>query len=354
MKRLIYVLSLALLTGWTGSLYAQNTNESLPQEATLENCVQYALKHFPLLQQHLLDQDIADRQIKSKLSEWYPQVNLNAAYQNNFQLPTVNFAGSYIHSGTYNTSNVGFGATQNIFNRDAMLASKSAKDVRQQAQQITISTKIDVAVNVSKAFYDVLLTQEQIQLLDEDIIRLQRSLKDAYEQYKGGLVDKTDYKTATITLNNSTAQKKTYAEALKAKIVYLKEQMGYTGDAGLNIVYDSAQMQQEIFVDTLQPVNMGSRIEYQLLQTQKNLQHDNLKYYQWAYVPNLNAFGNYNFNYVDGSLGITKATLTATTQNATREYGLVNPSLSVVYTGFKNGENSGVIDTGAQFPDCIP
>jgi outer membrane protein TolC len=298
MKRLIYVLGLALLTGWTGSLYAQSTTDSLPQQATLENCIQYAMRHFPLLQQNLLDQAIADRQIKSKLSEWYPQVNLNANYQNNFQLPTVNFAGNYVHSGTYNTSQVALGATQNIFNRDAMLASRSAKDVRLQARQTTASTKIDVTVNVSKAFYDVLLTEEQIQLLDEDIVRLQRSLKDAYEQYKGGLVDKTDYKTATITLNNSTAQKKTYTEALKAKKVFLKEQMGYTGFADLNIVYDSTQMQREIFVDTLQPVNISTRIEYQLLQTQKNLQHDNLRYYQWAYVPNLNAFGNYNLNYL--------------------------------------------------------
>jgi filamentous hemagglutinin family protein len=57
--------------------------------------------------------------------------------------------------------------------------------------------------------------------------------------------------------------------------------------------------------------------------------------------------GNYDFVYVDGNLAITKATLTATTQNATREYGDANPVMSIVYTGFKNGENSGVLDTAA-------
>ncbi|MCD8525983.1 MAG: filamentous hemagglutinin N-terminal domain-containing protein [Alphaproteobacteria bacterium] len=54
---------------------------------------------------------------------------------------------------------------------------------------------------------------------------------------------------------------------------------------------------------------------------------------------------NYDFIYVDGTLSITKATLTATTQNATREYGEANPAMNIVYTGFKNGETSAVIDT---------
>ncbi|MBI1326975.1 MAG: filamentous hemagglutinin N-terminal domain-containing protein, partial [Alphaproteobacteria bacterium] len=54
---------------------------------------------------------------------------------------------------------------------------------------------------------------------------------------------------------------------------------------------------------------------------------------------------NYDFIYTDGVLNITKATLTATVQNATREYGDANPGFTVTYTGFKNGENSGVIDT---------
>lgn len=56
---------------------------------------------------------------------------------------------------------------------------------------------------------------------------------------------------------------------------------------------------------------------------------------------------NYKFNFVNGSLSITKAMLTVTTQDATREYGLSNPALSVVYSGFKNGENATVIDTKA-------
>ncbi len=54
---------------------------------------------------------------------------------------------------------------------------------------------------------------------------------------------------------------------------------------------------------------------------------------------------NYMFNYVDGILNITKATLTVTANDAIRQVGTPNPAFSATYTGFKNGEGTGVIDT---------
>ena len=98
---------------------------------------------------------------------------------------------------------------QTIFNRDVVIAQQSSNDVRLSARQNTINNKIAVVSNVSKAFYDLLLSKEQIALLDTDIVLLDRSLKDTYNQYKGGLVDKTDYQRATITLNNAKASRKT-------------------------------------------------------------------------------------------------------------------------------------------------
>ena len=65
------------------------------------------------------------------------------------------------------------------------------------------------------------------------------------------------------------------------------------------MVYDSAQMAREIFLDTLQNVNYSSRIEIQLLETQKKLQQYNLQYYKWSFLPEISAFGNYNLNFLN-------------------------------------------------------
>ncbi len=294
MRRNIYLLFLGFTLSTPFLLKAQSTQDSILQQATLPLCVQYALVHYPLVQQSLIDEAITDHQIKSALSQIYPQINFNYSYQYNFQFAPVFFNGGVLQSGTNNTSALGFSATQNIFNRDVLLATQTQGALRRQASQTTVSNKIDIVVNVSKAFYDVLLTQKQISVLNEDIVRLERSLKDAYNQYKGGLVDKIDYKRATISLNNSKAQKKSNEELLKAKYAVLKQQMGYVPKNDITLVYDSTQMVSEAMIDTTRDVNYDSRIEYQLLKTRKSLQEANLKYYKLSYIPNISAFGTYN------------------------------------------------------------
>lgn len=271
--------------------------------ATLQACVQYALQHQPLVQQSLLDEQIVERTIQTKLADWYPQISMNYYLQHNFQLPAFYFGGNYVRNGTTNASNLGLTLSQNLFNRDALLASQTAQQVKKQVKQNATSNKIDVTVNVSKAFYDVLLTQKQVQVLDQAIIRLQKNVQDSYHQYEAGIVDKTDYKRATISLNNTVAQRKQVFDLVHAKMVYLKELMGYPDTASLHLNYDTTTMEKDAFIDTSINVFFENRIEYQQLVTQQKLQQANLKYYKWGFIPTISAYGNYNFNYLNNDFG---------------------------------------------------
>ena len=291
----VIILSFLVLQQW---LQAQEPlDDSTLPDATLENVVRYAIRNQPAVQKALINEAVTETTIKGKLADWYPQ--LNAAYnlQHNFKVQTAVIGGNPVKLGVDNVSAIQLTATQNIFNRDALLASQTAGDVRRYARQNTGATKIDVAANVSKAFYDVLTTKQQIKTTSEDISRLERSLRDATYQYQAGITDKTDFKRATIALNNAKALLKSNEELLKAKIEYLKALMGYPVSAPLEIKYDTLQMESQIVLDTLQATNYASRIEYQLLETQYKLQQANLKYNKWSFIPNVSANGAYNFNY---------------------------------------------------------
>ena len=296
------VLQRVLISSGFGALFLSASAQA-PKEvdtltnATLQACVQYALKHYPLVQQALLDEQITDRQIKGKLADWYPQIGVVGSYQNDFQLPQIAFAGQAVASGTYNNSAVAASLSQTLFNRDVLLAARTKKDVMTNIKQTTVSDKIDVTVNVSKAWYDVLLTEKEIEVLDDDVVRLERNLKDTYNQYQGGLVDKTDYKRAMISLNNSKAERKADQESLKAKFATLKQLMGYTTPDSLHLVYDSAEMESEVYMDTLATIDYSKRIEFQQLMTQKHLQEADVKYERWAYIPTVTAGAGYSLNY---------------------------------------------------------
>lgn len=273
------------------------TPDSLVQEATLDKVVQYALEHQPAVQQAQIDEEITNKIIKGKLADWFPQINFNYNYQHFPDLQTAVFNGTVIKLGVDNTSYAQFTASQTIFNRDVLLAAKTASKVRVQAMQNTSRSKIDVVVNVTKAFYDVLATAQQIKVSEESIARLQRSLKDSYSRYSSGVADKTDYKRATILLGNAQASLKSNVELLKYKQAYLKTLMGYPETQDLPLQYDTLEMETQIEIDTLQEINYSAHIDYKILYTQKELQNANVKYSNWAFLPSLNAYGNYNLIY---------------------------------------------------------
>ena len=277
-------------------------SDTLLHKATLENCIDFALENQPLIKQSLIDENITNQEIKSKLADWYPQLNFNFNYQHNYKLQTSVIQGNAVHFGVINTSSAQFSLNQTIFNKDVLLASSTAGDVSKEAEQSAAENKINVVVSVSKAFYAALLAKNQIDLINEDITRLTQSEKDTYSQYKSGIVDKTDYMRATVALNNAKAEQKQVIEMLKTSYANLKEQMGYPANEELKLSYDTTKMEEDIFVDTTKKINFDSRIEFQLLKTGKRLQEANLNYYEWSFIPSLSAFGEYNFNFFNDRL----------------------------------------------------
>ena len=302
-RRLLITITVSFLLFSSLTQAQQIAKDSLLGEVTLKTAIDYAIVRQPLIQQSLIDEQILETTIRSKLADWYPQINFNYNLQHNFLVQTAVIGGNNIRLGASNTSAGQFTVSQAIFNKDVFLARKTRTDVRLQANQLSSSDRIDLAANVSKAYYDVLATMQQIKVSAANILRIERSLKDALSQYQAGVADKIDYKRATIALNNSKATRASNEEALKAKLEYLKYLMGYPVSGTLNIVYDSLQMERELALDTLQEPLYSSRIEYQLLETRKRLLQYNLRYNKWSYFPTVSANGAYNLNFQNNSFG---------------------------------------------------
>jgi outer membrane protein len=284
------------------SLVAQTPDSTLAT-ASLSDVIQYTLQHQPAVQQAQIDEDITEKTIKGKLADWFPQVNFAYNYQRVIDLQYAVFNGEAVPIGVYNTSAAQLTATQTLFNRDVLLASSTASKVRILADQSTAKSQIDATVNVTKAFYDVLATVQQINVNQESIKRLKKSLKDAYNRYTSGVADKTDYKRATILLANAEVALKSAEEVLKFKEQYLKTVMGYPTGSKLTLLYDTLQMEKDIELDTLQEINYAYHVDYKLLTTQRELQHANVKYSYWSFLPSLNAYGAYNLNFQNNEIG---------------------------------------------------
>lgn len=290
-----FLMMTAVGMGYTTA--AQQHDSIILEKAALPQVLQYALANQPAVNQAGINEEITRLQIKNRLADWYPQLNFNYLYQHNFQLPANVVGGNTVRFGVNNTSALQFVASQNIFNRDALLASRTKDDVKLVAQKATENARINLISSVSKNFYDLLATEEQRKVIDENIVRLSRNLKDSRSRYDAGIVDKTDYQRATIALNNAKASKREVEEGIKAKIANLKFLINYPADKPLSLSYDSATLEKEIYLDTLKVPVYENRVELQQLQAQLRLQQANVAYTKWSYIPTITANGSYIQNF---------------------------------------------------------
>ncbi|WP_133576323.1 TolC family protein [Pedobacter metabolipauper] len=306
--KLILMLLIGLPLALTQAVSGQTvSNDKTLNNATLQEVIDYALNNRPGVKQSLIDEEIGERDIKSALSGWFPQVNGNAAYNHNLKQQvnalTTNGETSFITFGTKHTSAVTLQADQQFLNAGLIQASKAAKFYRQQYKQSTENTKITTVVDVSKAYYDILTSREQLNIISENIARLEKQLKDASAQYEAGLVDKTDFQRAQISLSNARADKKRTDELLKYKYAYIKELIGYGVERDFSLNLSSSNMEQGIVLDTTQQQVYQNRIEYRLLETQRKLQHLNTSFNKWSYLPSVSGFANYGWNYQNNDFG---------------------------------------------------
>jgi outer membrane protein TolC len=291
----LFLINLTISCLLSSALFAQKQSDTT---ITLNQCIDFALRNQPVAKQATIDQEINERNIRIGLSAWLPQVSSNDQYQYYFKGSPAAAVVAPPGSNISQYSALNLQATQVVYNNDVLQAAKAAKYSRQYYKENTVSSQINVVSDVSKAFFDVLLSQKQLDILNEDIKRLQRSLKDAYSRYTAGASDKTDYKQATISLNNSIIARKQTAEAINSKLAYLKQIMGLSRSHGLVLSYDSTKYEKEALIDTNLQLDVNNRIEYRMLLSEKSLLYVNVDYYKYGFLPSLSAIGSLNAYYL--------------------------------------------------------
>ena len=155
--------------------FLKTASGRLTQFFTLGQCIRYALQHQPGLNQSIINIAIARSTNAINLSGWFPQLNLSGTMLHYSQLPTTLTPNPVpggppvpVHTGVTNTAIPELSASQTIFEPQLYFAASSAPLLTKQAEQISDSVKIFTVSSVSKSFYNLLLTLEEINVLKED------------------------------------------------------------------------------------------------------------------------------------------------------------------------------------------
>ncbi len=306
-----YIFILLLLSN---SLAAQN-NENL----TLRDCLDYAMKNQPKIKSALLDEQLQLEKNKEVIGIARPQVTTTGQFQYLFVIPkqradagAFDFASSFsffkidtpafiayqnqpkqkyseLKFGLPLNASLGVQASQILFDAGVLVALKARKSLEELSVLNTKRTEEEVRVSVSKAYYNCVIAEKRMALIDENI-KLLASLEDMTRKlFNEGFSEKIDADRLTVQKNNLQTEKDKIQNLIDLSYALLKFQMGMPLQQNISLTdgLDLDEVKKDLELDRI--VDYNNRVEMNLLKTAKRLNTYDYERYKKGYLPTVAA-----------------------------------------------------------------
>lgn len=273
------------------------------QDFSLKQCIDYALAHQSQVLSARIDEQSSHARNQQVTGLALPQISGDGSFTDNVviqkQLIDASVFNPNVPKGTlipfefgvqYNVvGNITL--RQTIFDGSVLVALQAKKTLEELAHKSVQQTERDVRVNVSKAYYNVLVTQKQMGLLDVNIQRLRSLMHDTKVMYANGFVEKLDLDRIQVQLNNLLTQKNQLNNMLLLGNELLKFQMGMPIQTPIALSDSLSIQDMEGALQDTAGFTYDRRIDYSLLESEKKANEYDLKRYKMAFLPTLNFIG---------------------------------------------------------------
>lgn len=312
-KHLLLALMIPVLAkAQTGST-TLNTSSGM----TLEDCIEYAINNAVSVKNARIGQEIAEAKVKETVGIGLPQINGNASVSYAETLPR--FFGQYDPNGDFfglgNVPGIQPGdvaAAENFFqlraNGDASLnveqlifngsyivglqASQAYKDLSLREYD---QTEEEVILNVSKAYYNLLISKERVALFESNIKRVDSLFTDTQAMYKNGFAEKIDVDRIKVSLNNLITSRDNYVRLVDLSERLLKFQMNYPLNEDIELAETLSTSILEAEVQVGDDWSYGERPDYQVLLANQKLQELNIRNKYAEAFPIISGFANLGY-----------------------------------------------------------
>lgn len=306
-KHISLLVALIALAAPLGAL-AQGSAQAF----SLQQSIDYALQNRASLKMARNQQDIDKAKVGEIRSMGLPQINAaadlgkNVIQQRSF-LPAEFFSDpddpNSPEPGTFvpvvftplYTGNAAITASQLLFDGSYLIGLKAAKTYTELSRKTTEQNEIEVAEQVSKAYYSVLVSRERMELLNQNLNRLDTLLKQTQVMFDNGVAEKLDVDRLRVTFNNLKVEKQKTERLLVLGEELLKFQMGMNQKEQLVLTDSLSEVQVDMGKTDRNGFNYSNRIEYSVLETQRDLATLNMRNLKSGYLPKLYLNGRYGY-----------------------------------------------------------
>jgi outer membrane protein TolC len=285
------------------------THAQEPTPLSLEDALNYAVKHNADVKNARLDVQIQKAKNAQITSAAYPKISAEGKVTKFIDTLQSFVPAAFIPGGKPGefiavpfsplaSSSASLSASQLLFDGSVLVALQAKKSVMRLFEQTAMVTEEGVRLNVQKAYYSLVIAQKQFQTLRSSLKFTRQMVREQEIMKENGFVEKIDMDRSYVQLNNFQTDSIKIANLLEVSEQMLKFQMGMDIAAPIVLTDTSLTQQLNETAGLLgENVSYNNRTEYGLLQTQMKLMNYDLKRYRFSALPTLAAFGNMTYNY---------------------------------------------------------
>jgi outer membrane protein len=300
-----------LLICITGALQGYSQTQPAPQtyNFSVQEAISYALTHKDSVVNSGLDVKNADYYVKELIGQGFPQIDGTASFQDYLKIPTTLLPGEFfgapagtfipVKFGVKYQSNLGVNVSQLLFDPSYIIGLQGRKTYKELYSRGYTSTKIDVTAKVTKAYYQVLVSNEQIKLLDANIAQLKQQVDQTTAQNIQGFVEKIDVDRIAVQYNNLITSRENTLRLLALNYQLLKFQIGMPIENSLTLKdgLNDIKLDENIVETVTDTASYKNRIEYKVFETSLKLSEFDLKRMKAQFLPTLKANVAYTASY---------------------------------------------------------
>ncbi len=272
------------------------------QALTLEAALENALNNRKDLKVQQLNVEIAENDIQKINSRNLPQINSEIDFRYNTQLPNNVIPGEafgalgspdrIVQFGTDFNSTWAFNLNQTLFDPNNNGDRKIAQSQMLLNSFNTQATEAQIKLEVTEAYFTVLLWQEKVALTNSNLQRTKDIYTTAEGQLKEGTITLYDKQKYQLDFANAEAEHTKNMNSLALAIQDLWYKMGE--DTPENAVL--ADSLSTIFVKLGNELSLSeslNRPELQAQKVQQDIWRMNIRKQKLLYAPTLSFYGNY-------------------------------------------------------------
>jgi outer membrane protein len=261
------------------------------QPLTLKDALNFAIENNAAVRKSKLDIDGGRFKTQEVRSQALPQITGNASLTYNAIIGQLVFGDQAFQLGRKWNDNAGVQVTQQLFNQTVFTGLQAAKASESYYSLNANLTEEQIIEQVANNYYQVLVSRQQLNVIDTNIKNVKVVEKIIGNQYSNGLAKKIDVDRIKVNLTTLQTQREQTANAVVQLENQLKFSMGMPVTTPV-ILPENELKKVESLPALADSINTTGRTEIRLLNIQKELLGLQRKSYVAEYYPKLSLTGN--------------------------------------------------------------